>query len=48
MALPLVVMAVEDALAGRLAPHRVDLPSRQWFHPTLWSYFRTGLKQGVW
>ena len=47
-ALPLLVWAVEDALAGRLRPHRVELPSRQWFHPTLWGYVRTGVKQGVW
>ena len=48
VALPLLIRAVEDALAGRLAPRRVELPSRQWFHPTLWAYFRTGLAQGVW
>jgi hypothetical protein len=47
-ALPLLVWAIEDALAGRLRPHRVELPSRQWFHPTLWAYIRTGVKQGVW
>ena len=47
-ALPLVVRSVEDALAGRLAPRRVELPSRQWFHPTLWGYLRTGVLQGVW
>ncbi len=48
VALPLLIWAIEDALGGRLAPHRVDLPSRQWFHPTLWGYLKTGLKQGVW
>jgi hypothetical protein len=48
VALPLLIRAIEDALAGRLEPHQVDLPSRQWFHPTLWAYFKTGLKQGVW
>jgi methionyl-tRNA formyltransferase len=47
-ALPLMIRAVEDALARRLAPHRVELPSRQWFHPTLWGYVRTGVLQGVW
>jgi folate-dependent phosphoribosylglycinamide formyltransferase PurN len=47
-ALPLLVWAIEDALAGRLRPQRVELPSRQWFHPTLWGYVRTGVKQGVW
>jgi folate-dependent phosphoribosylglycinamide formyltransferase PurN len=47
-ALPLMIRAIEDALAGRLSPHRVELPSRQWFHPTLWGYLRTGVMQGVW
>lgn len=47
-ALPLVIRAVEDALAGQLRPHRVELPSRQWFHPTLWGYYSTGLTRGVW
>ena len=47
-ALPLLIRAVEDALATRLDPHRVALPSRQWFHPTLWGYLRTGMLQGVW
>ncbi len=47
-ALPLMIRAIEDALAGRLAPRRVELPSRQWFHPTLWGYMRTGMLQGVW
>jgi folate-dependent phosphoribosylglycinamide formyltransferase PurN len=48
VALPLLVRAVEDALAGRLRPQRLELPSRQWFHPTLWGYVRTGVKLGVW
>ena len=47
-ALPLMIRAIEDALAGRLSPRRVELPSRQWFHPTLWGYVRTGMVQGVW
>jgi hypothetical protein len=47
-ALPLVIRAVEDAMADRLSPRRVELPSRQWFHPTLWGYVRTGMTQGVW
>jgi folate-dependent phosphoribosylglycinamide formyltransferase PurN len=47
-ALPLLIRAVEDALAGRLAPHKVELPSRQWFHPTLWGYVHTGVVYGVW
>lgn len=48
VAQPLLIQAAEDALAGRLRPRTVDLPSRQWFHPTLWSYLRTGLAHGIW
>jgi Formyl transferase len=47
-ALPLLRRAVEDALKGQLRPRRITLPSRQWFHPTLWGYLRTGLAQQVW
>ncbi len=47
-AIPLVIRAAEDALAGRLAPHRHALPSRQWFLPTIWGYCLTGLQKGVW
>jgi len=39
---------MEDALAGRLAPYRRDLPSRQYFAPTVWFYFWAGLRRGVW
>lgn len=42
------IKGVEDALNGRLAPFRPDMPSRQWYHPTIWSYLWTGLTKGVW
>lgn len=44
----IVVKAVEDALEGRLRPYKVDLPSRQYFAPTLGGYLKTGLTRGVW
>ena len=47
-ALPLFARAIEDAKAGRLSPHVVDLPSRQYFPPTLWGYLATGVVRGVW
>lgn len=47
-AVPLLIDAVEDALKGGLVPKTSMLPSRQWFHPTLWQYFRIGLLKGVW
>jgi folate-dependent phosphoribosylglycinamide formyltransferase PurN len=42
------IRAVEDALAGRLAPQNPDMPSKQWYHPTIWFYLWTGLTKGVW
>jgi folate-dependent phosphoribosylglycinamide formyltransferase PurN len=44
----IAVQGVRDALAGSLQPVTVDLPSRQWFHPTLWGYLWTGFRTGVW
>ncbi len=46
--LPLFARAIEDALEGRLDPRAVDLPSRQWFPPTIWEYLAIGLTRGVW
>lgn len=48
IARPLVIKAIEDALAGRLRPTKVDLPSQQFYHPTLWFYLRTAWAKGVW
>jgi folate-dependent phosphoribosylglycinamide formyltransferase PurN len=47
-ALPLFARAIEAAKTGRLSPRTVDLPSRQFFPPTLWGYLATGLSRGVW
>lgn len=47
-ALPLLQRAAQDAIAGTLAPQKVDLPSLLWSHPTLWGYVATGLKRGAW
>ncbi len=48
VARPLVVEAIEDALAHRLKPVKLDLPSQQYYHPTLWFYLWTGWTKGVW
>ncbi|MEP9388495.1 formyl transferase [Mesorhizobium sp. KR9-304] len=42
------IQGVEDALDGRLAPGKPDMPSKQWYHPTIWFYLWTGLTKGVW
>lgn len=47
-ALPLLARAIEDALQKRLRPISVDLPSRQWFPPTVWTYLWHGVARGVW
>ena len=40
--------AISNALSGQLNPQRVDLPSKQWFHPPIWAYLWTGLTKGIW
>jgi folate-dependent phosphoribosylglycinamide formyltransferase PurN len=47
-ALPLIEQAAHDAIAQKLVPQAVDLPSRLWSHPTLWGYVAAGLRKGAW
>ncbi|MFB9978305.1 formyl transferase [Mesorhizobium kowhaii] len=42
------VESVSDVLAGKLATIDPGLPSRQWYHPTIWFYLWTGLRTGIW
>ncbi|MES0129829.1 formyl transferase, partial [Mesorhizobium sp. M0029] len=42
------VEAVRGALDGKLATIKPDLPSKQWYHPTIWFYLWTGVRRGVW
>lgn len=42
------IRAVADALDGRLTPISPDMPSQQWYHPTIWFYIWTGMTKGVW
>jgi len=44
----LALRTIDDILAGRLRTYTPDLPSRQFYHPTLWSYVWIGLTMGVW
>lgn len=44
----IVIAAMEDALNGTLSPRRVNLPSKQYFAPTLGGYLWTGVSKGVW
>jgi phosphoribosylglycinamide formyltransferase 1 len=47
-ALPLLVRAAEDAIAGTVTPQTVEPPTHLWSHPTIWSYFATGICRGAW
>ena len=42
------VEAVEELLAGTAKTFEPALPSKQWYHPTIWFYLWTGLARGVW
>ncbi|RUW61299.1 formyl transferase [Mesorhizobium sp. M7A.F.Ca.US.008.03.1.1] len=42
------VEAVSDALAGKLTTIDPGLPSKLWYHPTIWFYVWTGLRTGIW
>ena len=44
----IVLRAIDDALHGRLRTLPSTLPSRQWYHPTLWGYLWTGITRQVW
>ena len=48
VALPLFERAIEDAQRRCITPSYVDLPSAQYFPPTLWTYLQNGLSKGVW
>ncbi len=48
MSRDICIRALEDSLEGRLKPQTPDLPSKQWYHPTIWFYVWTGLTKGVW
>jgi len=46
--LPLLKLALRELLGGkRLDPIASVGPSRQWFHPTIWSYVATRVFRGV-
>ena len=45
---PLFAQALNDALAGDLKPTVPDLPSKQYFAPTVWQYLWYGLTRRVW
>lgn len=44
----LAIRAVEDALAGNLRPIEIDAPSRQWYHPPIWTWVFNGIRRRIW
>ncbi|HEV7305775.1 formyl transferase [Ensifer sp.] len=44
----IAVAAVKDALEGHLRPHDVAGPSRQWYHPPIWTWVSNGVRRGIW
>jgi folate-dependent phosphoribosylglycinamide formyltransferase PurN len=44
----IAVRAVEDALTGHLSPQHIAGPSRQWYHPPVWTWLWYGLSRGIW
>ncbi|WP_275783272.1 formyl transferase [Pararhizobium gei] len=44
----IAIRAVEDALAGNLRPLTVGGPSRQWYHPPVWTWLWNGFTRGIW
>ena len=46
-AIPLLIRALEDIKMNTLEPKDIDLPSKLWYHPTLWGYLATRIMRGV-
>lgn len=46
-AVPMMKQAVRDALANNIQPKTNDLPSKQWYHPTIFEYLKYQMFDGV-
>ncbi len=44
----IAIRSVEDAFAGNLRPVDVAAPSRQWYHPPVWTWVWNGWRRGIW
>ncbi|WP_018240073.1 formyl transferase [Ensifer sp. BR816] len=44
----IAIQAVGDALSGMLRPLDIDAPSRQWYHPPVWTWLWNGIRRGIW
>lgn len=43
-----VVQAMRDAVSGELKPLKIAAPSRQWYHPPIWTWLWNGVTRGIW
>ena len=46
-AIPLMKRALDDVEKGMVTPIKIELPSRLWYHPTLWEYAVNYVMKGV-
>lgn len=44
----MVVACLGDAVTGNLKPLKIAAPSRQWYHPPIWTWLWNGLTRGIW
>ncbi|MCR6499806.1 formyl transferase [Shinella sp. CPCC 101442] len=44
----IIVKALEDAVTGNLKPLKIAAPSRQWYHPPIWTWLWNGVTRGIW
>lgn len=44
----IVVEALDDAVADTLKPWKIVAPSRQWYHPPIWTWLWNGVTRGIW
>ncbi|MDX3977604.1 formyl transferase [Shinella sp.] len=44
----IVVQALHDAVTGELKPLKIAAPSRQWYHPPIWTWLWNGVTRGIW
>ena len=44
----IVIEAMRDAVTGNLKPLKIAAPSRQWYHPPIWTWLFNGVTRGIW
>ncbi|MGQ3209656.1 MAG: formyl transferase [Shinella sp.] len=44
----IILDALHDAVTGNLKPLKIAAPSRQWYHPPIWTWLWNGVTRGIW